>query len=295
MKKKSYRSTGFNRVLSSVTSDLYRDGTVPPILLPPSLLISFPPLYIGLSQNSLNAINTFQIHLSESNQRVYLFVCIGFFNSFTKKWALKVLYKLRLSKWLLLFQLQMFHYECPWPSAQAEITTINAYKTPKDKLKCVLRCSTTIMNLLSMACERGVPAADDFIPVLVYVLIKVSGCRREFLPVYKCSTILTVLQNELQKNTGTNQLVLLVITSSIYTVLEIENIQYFAKFSVGSELYVNLTNRLLLVRTGAFHHTANWQIIWSSAVLMYSICSLSRFFHRLFETIQSTFPCSIHD
>jgi len=29
------------------------------------------------------------------------------------------------------------------------------------------------MNLLSMACERGVPAADDFVPVLVYVLIKV--------------------------------------------------------------------------------------------------------------------------
>lgn len=24
-----------------------------------------------------------------------------------------------------------------------------------------------------MACERGVPAADDFVPVLVYVLIKV--------------------------------------------------------------------------------------------------------------------------
>jgi hypothetical protein len=29
------------------------------------------------------------------------------------------------------------------------------------------------MNLLSMACERGVPAADDFVPVLVFVLIKV--------------------------------------------------------------------------------------------------------------------------
>jgi len=46
------------------------------------------------------------------------------------------------------------------------------FQTPKDKLQCVLRCSTTIMNLLSMANERSVPAADDFMPVLILVLIK---------------------------------------------------------------------------------------------------------------------------
>ncbi|XP_033609834.1 GTPase-activating protein and VPS9 domain-containing protein 1 isoform X3 [Cryptotermes secundus] len=69
---------------------------------------------------------------------------------------------------------KMFHYECPWPSAQAEISAMAAYKTPRDKLQCVSRCATTIMNLLSMACERGVPAADDFVPVLVYVLIKAN-------------------------------------------------------------------------------------------------------------------------
>ena len=45
-------------------------------------------------------------------------------------------------------------------------------QTPKDKLQCVLRCSSTIMNLLSMANERSVPAADDFMPVLILVLIK---------------------------------------------------------------------------------------------------------------------------
>ena len=40
------------------------------------------------------------------------------------------------------------------------------------------------MNLLRLAHDRSVPAADDFIPVLVYVLIMVStvlifikGCR----------------------------------------------------------------------------------------------------------------------
>lgn len=69
---------------------------------------------------------------------------------------------------------KMYHYECPWPWAQAELAVISAYKTPRDKLQCVFRCATTIMNLLSMATERGVPAADDFIPVLVYVIIKTN-------------------------------------------------------------------------------------------------------------------------
>lgn len=70
---------------------------------------------------------------------------------------------------------QEFHFECPWPSAQAEISAISAYKTPKDKLQCVFRCTTTLLNLMSMAGEHGNmhPAADDIVPVLVYVLIKV--------------------------------------------------------------------------------------------------------------------------
>ncbi|KAG7172154.1 GTPase-activating protein and VPS9 domain-containing protein 1-like [Homarus americanus] len=65
-------------------------------------------------------------------------------------------------------------YECPWPSAQAEIVCISAYKTPGDKLQCVVRASQTIMNLLSLAHDQSVPAADDFMPVLVYVLIKAN-------------------------------------------------------------------------------------------------------------------------
>ncbi|XP_037082533.1 GTPase-activating protein and VPS9 domain-containing protein 1-like [Pollicipes pollicipes] len=66
----------------------------------------------------------------------------------------------------------VYHYEHPWPSAQAEITALNAYKTARDKVACVTRCCATIMNLLHIANERSVPAADDLIPVLVFVLIK---------------------------------------------------------------------------------------------------------------------------
>lgn len=69
---------------------------------------------------------------------------------------------------------KIFHTECPWPSAQAELSAISAYKTPKDKLQCVFRTATTIMNLLSLSCESGAPAADDTIPVLVFVLIKTN-------------------------------------------------------------------------------------------------------------------------
>uniref|UniRef100_UPI00358F9C0F LOW QUALITY PROTEIN: GTPase-activating protein and VPS9 domain-containing protein 1-like n=1 Tax=Myxine glutinosa TaxID=7769 RepID=UPI00358F9C0F len=64
--------------------------------------------------------------------------------------------------------------EAPWPSAQAEIRTISAYKTPRDKVQCVLRTCSTIMNLLSLASEGNVPGADDFVPVLVYILIKAN-------------------------------------------------------------------------------------------------------------------------
>lgn len=69
---------------------------------------------------------------------------------------------------------KIYQFECPWTAAQREIYMINAYKTPKDKLKCVHRCSTTIMNLLSMANDKSVPAADEFMPVLIFVIIKAN-------------------------------------------------------------------------------------------------------------------------
>ncbi|KAI5699277.1 hypothetical protein M8J75_000375 [Diaphorina citri] len=67
---------------------------------------------------------------------------------------------------------KMFHSECPWPAAQAEISSISSYKTAHDKVQCVYRTLNTILNLLSLT--SAVPAADDLIPVLVYVLIKAN-------------------------------------------------------------------------------------------------------------------------
>ncbi|XP_028852391.1 GTPase-activating protein and VPS9 domain-containing protein 1 isoform X4 [Denticeps clupeoides] len=69
---------------------------------------------------------------------------------------------------------EVYLKEAPWPSAQAEIRTISAYKTPRDKVQCILRMCSTIMNLLSLANDDSVPGADDFVPVLVFVLIKAN-------------------------------------------------------------------------------------------------------------------------
>uniref|UniRef100_A0ACB8F0B8 GTPase-activating protein and VPS9 domain-containing protein 1 n=1 Tax=Sphaerodactylus townsendi TaxID=933632 RepID=A0ACB8F0B8_9SAUR len=69
---------------------------------------------------------------------------------------------------------EVYLREAPWPSAQSEIRTISAYKTPRDKLQCILRMCSTIMNMLSLANEDSVPGADDFVPVLVFVLIKAN-------------------------------------------------------------------------------------------------------------------------
>ncbi|XP_065647423.1 GTPase-activating protein and VPS9 domain-containing protein 1 isoform X2 [Hydra vulgaris] len=69
---------------------------------------------------------------------------------------------------------KMYQKEAPWPSAQTELLMINAYKTAADKLSCIHRCCITIMNLLSMASDKHTPGADDFVPVLVYVVLRAN-------------------------------------------------------------------------------------------------------------------------
>ena len=43
-------------------------------------------------------------------------------------------------------------------------------------MQCITRVATIIMNLLSLAQDKSVPAADDFMPVLVFVsILKLFG------------------------------------------------------------------------------------------------------------------------
>jgi hypothetical protein len=50
------------------------------------------------------------------------------------------------------------------------------YKAPRDKLACILNCCKVINNLLlnaSIVSNENPPGADEFLPVLIYVTIKV--------------------------------------------------------------------------------------------------------------------------
>ncbi|XP_044756582.1 GTPase-activating protein and VPS9 domain-containing protein 1 isoform X2 [Coccinella septempunctata] len=61
--------------------------------------------------------------------------------------------------------------ECPWLPAQDALSAMSAFRTPRDKVNCVVHCAKCIMDLLSMA-QSISTTADDFTPVLVFVIIK---------------------------------------------------------------------------------------------------------------------------
>lgn len=83
--------------------------------------------------------------------------------------------------------------ESSWLLAQNELQKINQYKAPRDKLVCVLNCCRIINNLLSASASTAPPVraaialprlrrsrrapvqgADDFLPVLVLVLLRAA-------------------------------------------------------------------------------------------------------------------------
>ncbi|XP_072380209.1 receptor-mediated endocytosis protein 6 homolog [Diabrotica undecimpunctata] len=69
---------------------------------------------------------------------------------------------------------KMYLRECPWLPAQDALRALNVYKTPRDKVKCIVHCSKCIMDLLAMSQSGSSTTADDFMPVLVFVIIKVN-------------------------------------------------------------------------------------------------------------------------
>jgi hypothetical protein len=64
--------------------------------------------------------------------------------------------------------------EQSWLLAQKELQKINQYKAPRDKLVCLLNCCRVLNNMLNVSVPPGEapPGADDFLPVLVYVLLR---------------------------------------------------------------------------------------------------------------------------
>lgn len=64
-------------------------------------------------------------------------------------------------------------WAAPFPRAQRLLRHLAVYKTPRDKLQCIMRCVTSIMAVLGLT-EGTTPSADDLTPVLVYVILKVN-------------------------------------------------------------------------------------------------------------------------
>lgn len=69
---------------------------------------------------------------------------------------------------------RIYQREYPWLPAQDALRGLNATRTPRDKVNCVVHCAKCIMDLLAMSQNNGSTTADDFTPVLVFVIIKVN-------------------------------------------------------------------------------------------------------------------------
>ncbi|CAM0877942.1 unnamed protein product [Alopecurus aequalis] len=72
---------------------------------------------------------------------------------------------------------KVLHNEASWLLAVKELQKINSFKSPREKLLCVMSCCQVINNLLlnvSMSNDRTPSGADEFLPILIYVTIKAN-------------------------------------------------------------------------------------------------------------------------
>eukprot|EP00656_Telonema_subtile_P054116 TRINITY_DN7998_c0_g1_i3.p1 TRINITY_DN7998_c0_g1~~TRINITY_DN7998_c0_g1_i3.p1 ORF type:complete len:600 (-),score=192.71 TRINITY_DN7998_c0_g1_i3:74-1873(-) len=66
------------------------------------------------------------------------------------------------------------HNEVSHILAQKELQKINQYKAPRDKMVCILNCCKVISNLLTHAREGQPYGADEFLPLLIFIVLKAN-------------------------------------------------------------------------------------------------------------------------
>ncbi|KAJ1630493.1 hypothetical protein T492DRAFT_1002756 [Pavlovales sp. CCMP2436] len=63
----------------------------------------------------------------------------------------------------------MFAQDAPWAEAQAELSAMSMYATPRNKCTCLLNCCARLN--LGLAARGGGHGADEFLPALVTVML----------------------------------------------------------------------------------------------------------------------------
>lgn len=57
-----------------------------------------------------------------------------------------------------------------------ELVAMDSFPTPQEKLDCIVRCSRTIFTLLKHGSD-GPASADEFLPALIFVVLKANPIR----------------------------------------------------------------------------------------------------------------------
>ncbi|OQR86504.1 hypothetical protein ACHHYP_10502 [Achlya hypogyna] len=81
--------------------------------------------------------------------------------------------------------------EVVWSIAQDELRRINSFRSPGDKINCIVRCCSIIFSVLNLSRGDSLnrPGADDFLPVFIYLVLhsKIPGLysNAEYIAAYR--------------------------------------------------------------------------------------------------------------